>query len=1259
MPRENLKKTSTSPVADPRAIIERHKQEARKRQQERREKNREEARAEALLHVKRGQTPNTIGEHEKHYGFLAKAEGPPGGPWHVSLECTAGWWMDDVWEEMKALGYAAAIETMLASSTFHAAFDALSGWQYNRLADACEWFLERIVDRSRGLPPLSIFDVTIDEPTLLAQFESETIDLATWYEVSTFPCTPTKPEPVENQPEQPIIGMYQEYYLDAPYQSPPEQRVLTHFRRVPQLFEPREIGKVSQGTLLALHYDVPHDGGLAPSGSPPPGTSVGPTLPSGAGDMEVDPLPLDLPLGPPLVEPVHRGIAKIRRLLGQLYQHLVDTFSPPPPPAFAFAAAGGALPSPFAHRRLTGSGRSLASEVAAPLQYSGTPIVAGVGLANPMHLHNSCPVCGRADIQPNVACPNCGNAAPTPIPTVTCPQCNAGPCAVDAACAACATNVRRPLVAIFNIGQGNCNALIDNQGRIIAYYDMGYSSKIDRRPVPDFVPCVCHSPVVIISHWDNDHIQLPNVTSAKEICGVRWIAPQEDKSGLATTVKGLVKKLGGDLWLVKRVPTGERRHIRFPWGYMEVASGSSLNDSGLVMYVCVRDDPAGIIGAAAVSDDDAIKVQKGGTDITRSRAAVAAVRVKGEPPPRTEIAIYIAAALGASCLELTDAECATVALEVAQTALGGALDAAAIAATVKAMPAVLAGIPDRDEIIQDAADAAYDIMPIPAGSPRERAEATAAQVRRPGSVEEAGWSVLIAAAARPAMKRPRACKGPAPFQPGERFVLLSSDTGYGCVPSAKSSPAPTVVGLLALHHGANTGDKGDADPLLRGDLIPWAPGSMAARAAVAAHDAVNAAPLNPHSVVQAATAAAWSGRGAGVGARTILDIKQTTAHVTAAAVAALLAVDETLHDQLTHYDEDTNRAGDARRRFAVVAATAALAACAPEEPFIVGLAAALSAAITPSTAHPADLVSIARALHAEVGRSDAELIEIARAKSKGSFHNGGSSAIVSAFRQAIAAVPAGSAMSAPNVQNAATTAHEALVVEGGRTFREKVGLDRDDQTLIGSLATAAMAGRGSAVAVGSELRAARIALGLPVAPAKEAEVSAVLRAGPADAGARPADLQEMARFAARWAAEGAAAHEADASVGIIGAALDASTGDGHDVHRSRDAGSGIPSGRIAYSYGVHSGDFTHEYPTSTMGNFCHPHPLAIAKYEARGWIERRNTSPIANHAGSQGDPLSPRGPVALAWDSGNDRPIPAGDIHYTCNGCGLTLMLKC
>lgn len=161
-----------------------------------------------------------------------------------------------------------------------------------------------------------------------------------------------------------------------------------------------------------------------------------------------------------------------------------------------------------------------------------------------------------------------------------------------------AAGPHRPFVGAVNVGQGGLNMISDSNGRIVAYFDFGWTINNAFAPtvfgvetLPDL--CFCARPIIIISSMDSDHVNM--ISKMPDSRGLRWILPQELSSTRATKRIAKITAAGGIAYLFPR--GGPRRHLRFPWGFVERCNGDASNRGGLAAFVCV--DDGGMVGLAA------------------------------------------------------------------------------------------------------------------------------------------------------------------------------------------------------------------------------------------------------------------------------------------------------------------------------------------------------------------------------------------------------------------------------------------------------------------------------------------------------------------------------------------------------------------------------------------------------------------------------------------------------------------------------------
>ncbi|MEK6805743.1 MAG: hypothetical protein AABY95_03740 [Pseudomonadota bacterium] len=87
-------------------------------------------------------------------------------------------------------------------------------------------------------------------------------------------------------------------------------------------------------------------------------------------------------------------------------------------------------------------------------------------------------------------------------------------------------------VAVYDVGQGNCNAACDSRNAPIVYFDYGRPLSFNKHTAPHPWPgfCFTERPPVVLSHWDFDHWgavqELGGIWNEKAI-NSDWIAPRQ------------------------------------------------------------------------------------------------------------------------------------------------------------------------------------------------------------------------------------------------------------------------------------------------------------------------------------------------------------------------------------------------------------------------------------------------------------------------------------------------------------------------------------------------------------------------------------------------------------------------------------------------------------------------------------------------------------------------------------------------------------
>jgi hypothetical protein len=137
-------------------------------------------------------------------------------------------------------------------------------------------------------------------------------------------------------------------------------------------------------------------------------------------------------------------------------------------------------------------------------------------------------------------------------------------------------------INVYNVGQGNCNALVDKDQKPLLYFDVGGGYNANQSTFPNhFSLCHCLNPNVILSHWDMDHIVL--AMNDPRLLATKWLAPYQKISNTAAKIASYLSSTGN---LLVWGPTLPER-ISFGKHYIVKCRGklSNKNNSGLALYI--------------------------------------------------------------------------------------------------------------------------------------------------------------------------------------------------------------------------------------------------------------------------------------------------------------------------------------------------------------------------------------------------------------------------------------------------------------------------------------------------------------------------------------------------------------------------------------------------------------------------------------------------------------------------------------------------
>ena len=133
-------------------------------------------------------------------------------------------------------------------------------------------------------------------------------------------------------------------------------------------------------------------------------------------------------------------------------------------------------------------------------------------------------------------------------------------------------------LAVYDVGQGNCNAICTIFGTPLVYFDFGGGTTNNLKTYPKNIRfCFGAQPPVVLSHWDWDH--WASGTRDTNSLDVKWIAPRQ-RVGLnhAKFANDLASRGNLLLWPknLNFLPT--------PFGNIVRCTGTGRNDSGLAFY---------------------------------------------------------------------------------------------------------------------------------------------------------------------------------------------------------------------------------------------------------------------------------------------------------------------------------------------------------------------------------------------------------------------------------------------------------------------------------------------------------------------------------------------------------------------------------------------------------------------------------------------------------------------------------------------------
>lgn len=131
-------------------------------------------------------------------------------------------------------------------------------------------------------------------------------------------------------------------------------------------------------------------------------------------------------------------------------------------------------------------------------------------------------------------------------------------------------------VLVLDVGQGNCNAHIDSNGRPLCYFDFGAAVQQHKSTYPSGLKhfCFCNDPPIVLSHWDKDHWAAGNID--KNALRQTWIVPRQALGVSHRAFAKAIQSAGKLLVWPRGLPALTVGDLT-----IEKCTGTTRNDSGL------------------------------------------------------------------------------------------------------------------------------------------------------------------------------------------------------------------------------------------------------------------------------------------------------------------------------------------------------------------------------------------------------------------------------------------------------------------------------------------------------------------------------------------------------------------------------------------------------------------------------------------------------------------------------------------------------
>lgn len=182
-------------------------------------------------------------------------------------------------------------------------------------------------------------------------------------------------------------------------------------------------------------------------------------------------------------------------------------------------------------------------------------------------------------------------------------------------------------VAVYNVGQGNCNAVCNAEGRPLLYVDFGggcFANAHTYKTPLDF--CFSESPGVILSHWDSDHWwsmkSSPDVLESPCLAPVQTVGPSHVKQAAKLAQKG-------NLYLWPSSDTATKKSVALE-AFRGTGKINDKNNSGIIVVIHIRNGSVLLPGDASYRH-----ISRAFSGLTGLVASHHGAFRKGDRPPAT------------------------------------------------------------------------------------------------------------------------------------------------------------------------------------------------------------------------------------------------------------------------------------------------------------------------------------------------------------------------------------------------------------------------------------------------------------------------------------------------------------------------------------------------------------------------------------------------------------------------------------------------